>query len=96
MMDADSAPSISAFAAVPAGALVLQLLYAQRVLLPVLLLKRLYIYAMAGFVVAVGGARGGADPAALGTRLESLTRELLPEATRADETSPIQKLDAVA
>ena len=36
------------------------------------------IYAMA-VVVAIGGARGGADPSALGTRLESLTREVLPD-----------------
>ena len=72
----------------------LQGLYAQKLLLPVLILKRLYIYAIAGFVVAIGGARGGGDPAALGTRLEELTRELLPEAT-AEDLKPIQKLDAV-
>ena len=91
---ADSAPSIALFAAVPVGALILQGLYVQKLLLPVLLLKRLYIYAIAGFVVAIGGARGGGDPAALGTRLEELTRELLPEAT-AEDLKPIQKLDAV-
>ena len=91
---ADSAPSIALFAAVPVGAFVLQGLYAQKLLLPVLILKRLCIYAMAGFVVAIGGARGGGDPAALGTRLEELTRELLPEAT-AEDLKPIQKLDAV-
>ena len=98
--DADAAVSpditsaVALFAAVPAGALVLQLLYAQRVLLPVLLLKRLYIYAISAYVVAVGGTRGGTDPSALGTRLESLTREVLPEAT-AEDLKPIQKLDAV-
>ena len=74
--------------------MVLQGLYAQKLLLLVLVLKRLYIYAIAGFVVAIGGARGGGDPAALGTRLEELTRELLPEAT-AEDLKPIQKLDAV-
>ena len=87
-------PSIALFAAVPAGALILQGLYAQKLLLLVLVLKRIYIYTMAGFVVAIGGACGGGDPAALGTRLEELTRELLPEAT-AEDLKPIQKLDAV-
>ena len=65
----DITSAVALFAAVPAGALVLQLLYAQRVLLPLLLVKRVYIYAMAAYVVAVGGARGGTDPSALGTRL---------------------------
>ena len=92
----DITSAVALFAAVPAGALVLQLLYAQRVLLPVLLLKRLYIYAMAGFVVAVGGTRGGADPSALGTRLESLTREVLPDSLApTTDLAPLQKLDAV-
>ena len=91
--DSDSVPSIALFAAVPAGALILQGLYAQKLLLLVLVLKRIYIYTMAGFVVAIGGACGGGDPAALGTRLEELTRELLPEAT-AEDLKPIQKLDA--
>ena len=87
---------VALFAAVPAGALVLQLLYAQRVLLPVLLLKRLFIYSMAAYVVAVGGTRGGADPSALGTRLESLTREVLPDSLApTTDLAPLQKLDAV-
>ena len=100
--DADAAVSpditsaVALFAAVPVGALILQGLYAQRVLLPLLLVKRVYMYAMAAYVVAVGGARGGADPSALGTRLESLTREVLPDslAPTAD-LAPLQKLDAV-
>ena len=92
----DSAPSIALFAAVPAGALVLQGLYAQKLLLLVLVLKRLYIYAMAAHVVAVGGTRGGADPSALGTRLESLTREVLPDSLApTTDLAPLQKLDAV-
>ncbi|CAH0378113.1 unnamed protein product [Pelagomonas calceolata] len=100
--DADAAVSpditsaVALFAAVPAGALVLQLLYAQRVLLPLLLVKRVYIYAMATYVVAVGGARGGGDPSALGTRLESLTREVLPDSLApTTDLAPLQKLDAV-
>ena len=100
--DADAAVSpditsaVALFAAVPAGALVLQLLYAQRVLLPLLLVKRVYIYAMAAYVVAVGGTRGGADPSALGTRLESLTREVLPDSLApTTDLAPLQKLDAV-
>ncbi len=100
--DADAAVSpditsaVALFAAVPAGALVLQLLYAQRVLLPVLLLKRLYIYAISAYVVAVGGTRGGTDPSALGTRLESLTREVLPDSLApTTDLAPLQKLDAV-
>jgi hypothetical protein len=92
--DEDKSGSFALFTAVPVGALVLQGLYAQKLLLPLLLVKRVAIYAMAAYVVAVGGARGGADPSALGTRLESLTRELLPEAT-AEDLKPIQKLDAV-
>ena len=58
----DITSAVALFAAVPAGALVLQLLYAQRVLLLLLLVKRVYIYAMAAYIVAVGGARGAADP----------------------------------
>ena len=92
----DITPAVALFAAVPAGALVLQLLYAQRVLLPLLLVKRVYIYAMAAYVVAVGGARGGTDPSALGTRLESLTREVLPDSLApTTDLAPLQKLDAV-
>ena len=92
----DITSAVALFAAVPLGALVLQLLYAQRLLLPVLLLKRLYIYAMAAYVVAVGGTRGGADPSALGTRLESLTREVLPDSLApTTDLAPLQKLDAV-
>ena len=100
--DADAAVSpditsaVALFAAVPAGALALQLLYAQRALLPLLLVKRVFIYAMAAYVVAVGGARGGADPSALGTRLESLTREVLPDSLApTTDLAPLQKLDAV-
>ena len=74
----------------------LQGLYVQKLLLPVLLLKRLFIYSMAAYVVAVGGARGGADPSALGTRLESLTREVLPDSLApTTDLAPLQKLDAV-
>ena len=92
----DITSAVALFAAVPAGALVLQLLYAQRVLLPLLLVKRVFIYAMAAYVVAVGGARGGADPSALGTRLESLTREVLPDSLApTTDLAPLQKLDAV-
>ena len=92
----DITSAVALFAAVPAGALVLQLLYAQRVLLPLLLVKRVYIYAMAAYVVAVGGTRGGADPSALGTRLESLTREVLPDSLApTTDLAPLQKLDAV-
>ena len=92
----DITSAVALFAAVPLGALVLQLLYAQRALLPVLLLKRLYIYSMAAYVVAVGGTRGGADPSALGTRLESLTREVLPDSLEpTTDLAPLQKLDAV-
>ena len=93
---ADSAPSIALFAAVPVGALILQGLYVQKLLLPLLLVKRVFIYAMATYVVAVGGARGGADPSALGTRLESLTREVLPDSLApTTDLAPLQKLDAV-
>ena len=92
----DITSAVALFAAVPAGALVLQLLYAQRVLLPLLLVKRVFIYAMAAYVVAVGGTRGGADPSALGTRLESLTREVLPDSLApTTDLAPLQKLDAV-
>ena len=76
--EADTA-SLALFAAVPAGALILQGLYVQKLLLPLLLLKRVFVYAMAAYVVAIGGERGGADPSALGTRIESLTREVLPD-----------------
>ena len=92
----DITSAVALFAAVPAGALALQLLYAQRVLLPLLLVKRVFIYAMAAYVVAVGGIRGGADPSALGTRLESLTREVLPDSLApTTDLAPLQKLDAV-
>ena len=92
----DITSAVALFAAVPAGALALQLLYAQRVLLPLLLVKRVFIYAMAAYVVAVGGARGGTDPSALGTRLESLTREVLPDSLApTTDLAPLQKLDAV-
>ena len=88
--------SLALFAAVPAGALILQGLYVQKLLLPLLLVKRVFIYAMAAYVVAVGGARGGADPSALGTRLESLTREVLPDSLApTTDLAPLQKLDAV-
>ena len=100
--DADAAVSpdmtsaVALFAAVPAGALILQGLYVQKLLLPLLLVKRVFIYAMAAYVVAVGGARGGADPSALGTRLESLTREVLPDSLApTTDLAPLQKLDAV-
>ena len=94
--DETNAASLALFAAVPAGALLLQGLYVQKLLLPVLLLKRLFVYAMAAYVVAVGGARGGGDPAALGTRLESLTREVLPDSLApTTDLAPLQKLDAV-
>ena len=53
--DDDAGAAVALFAAVPAGALVLQLLYAQRVLLPLLLVKRVFIYAMAAYVVAAAG-----------------------------------------
>ena len=93
--EADTA-SFALFAAVPVGALVLQGLYVQKLLLPLLLVKRVFIYAMAAYVVAVGGARGGADPSALGTRLESLTREVLPDSLApTTDLAPLQKLDAV-
>ena len=94
--DETNAASLALFAAVPAGALVLQGLYVQKLLLPLLLVKRVFIYAMAAYVVAVGGARGGADPSALGTRLESLTREVLPDSLApTTDLAPLQKLDAV-
>ena len=94
--DETDTASLALFAAVPVGALVLQGLYAQKLLLPLLLVKRVFVYAMAAYVVAVGGARGGADPSALGTRLESLTREVLPDSLApTTDLAPLQKLDAV-
>ena len=91
---APGAAGLALFAGVPAGALVLQALYAFKLYLPLLVLKRVYIYAMAAFVVSVGGSRGGADPASLGTRIEQLTLELLPEAAPEDLES-IQRLESI-
>ena len=53
--DDDAGAAVALFAAVPVGALVLQGLYVQKLLLPLLLVKRVFIYAMAAYVVAVGG-----------------------------------------
>ena len=95
-----SAGSIALFGVVPALSAAFPVLLSQKLLLPLLLYKRLYIYGAAAVVVAVGGARGAGDPAGLGTRVEALTAALLPappaEAERQRDTlRELRKLDDV-
>ena len=72
------APSLALFVAIPTLALAFPFLISERLILPLLVYKRLYLYGAASAVVAIGGSRGARDPAALGTRIVALTQDLLP------------------
>ena len=78
------------FAVIPVLSLGLPLLLQADLILPLFIAKRLYIYLMAGTVVAVASIRGATeDSASLGTRMVDLTRQILPS-SQEQETEDIR------
>jgi hypothetical protein len=68
--------------AIPALSLLVPALLQAKLILPLLIFKRVYIYLMAGTVVAISAMRGASeDSPQLGTRLVDLTRDILPDSS---------------
>jgi hypothetical protein len=68
--------------AIPALSLLFPVLLQAKLILPLLIFKRVYIYLMAGTVVAIAAMRGASeDSPQLGTRLVDLTRDILPDSS---------------
>ena len=74
----DAASSLWLFGGVPLLSLTLPLLLQAKLIVPLVIAKRVYIYLMAATVLTVASIRGASDSPALGTRLIDLTREILP------------------
>ena len=71
-------PSAWIFAGVPLLSISLPLLLQAKLIGPLLIAKRLYVYTLPATVVIIASLRGANDATGLGTRLIDLTREILP------------------
>jgi hypothetical protein len=67
------------FFVIPMLSLALPLLLQLNFVTPLLIVKRLYVYLLAGSVVTIASLRGATDNPSLGTRLVELTKEVLPD-----------------
>jgi hypothetical protein len=76
--EATVVPSLWLFAGIPILSLALPILLQFKLIVPLIVLKRAYIYTLAASVLVVAGIRGSSDSPSLGTRLIDLTREILP------------------
>jgi hypothetical protein len=71
-------PSLWLFAGIPLLSLALPLLLQAKLIVPLVVAKRVYMYTLAATVLVIASIRGTSDSPFLGTRVIDLTREILP------------------
>ena len=96
-IEATTTPDLTSlwlFGGIPLLSIILPFLLQFKLIVPLIIFKRVYIYTLAASVLVIASIRGSEDSPSLGTRLIDLTRDALPyDSSLLDSDGTPQKKD---